>query len=40
MQKSKTYEEINGEGSWDNGMKEWEDFIDKRVSQVWEIGVE
>lgn len=36
----KTYEEINGEGSWDNGMKEWEDFIDKRVSQVWEIGVE
>jgi len=36
----KTYEEINGEGSWENGMKEWADFIEKRGSQVWEIGVE
>lgn len=36
----KTYEEINGEGSWDNAMKEWEDYTVGMISQVWEIGVE
>ncbi|PKP14024.1 MAG: hypothetical protein CVU08_02190 [Bacteroidetes bacterium HGW-Bacteroidetes-3] len=36
----KTYEEINGEGSWDNAMKEWTDYTVGMISQVWEIGVE
>ena len=36
----KTYEEINGEGSWDNAMKEWMDYTVGMISQVWEIGVE
>ena len=35
----KTYEEINGEGSWENAMDEWTEITEKINSQVWEIGV-
>lgn len=35
----KVYEEINGEGSWDNAMDEWEEFTETINSQVWRIGI-
>jgi len=35
----KTYEEINGEGSWENAMDEWQEFVASRTSQVWETGI-
>lgn len=35
----KEYEEINGEGSWDNAMDEWSEITVSIKSQVWEHGV-
>ena len=35
----KTYEEMNGDGSWDNAMDEWEDITEAIKSQVWETGI-
>ncbi len=35
----KEYEEINGEGSWDNAMDEWTEITDSIKSQVWEHDV-
>lgn len=35
----KQFEEINGEGSWDNAMKDWAEFTQGVVQQVWKIGV-
>jgi len=34
-----TYEEIYGEGSWENGLKDWEGSTESIKSQVWRIGV-
>ena len=31
----KYYEEINGEGSWDNAMDEWTEITESIKSQVW-----
>lgn len=36
----KFYEEINGEGSWENAMDEWTEISVSINSQVWEHGVE
>ena len=35
----KTFEDINGEGSWDNAMKDWAEFTQGMVSQVWDVSV-
>jgi hypothetical protein len=35
----KYYEEIYGEGSWANGLKDWENSVDSVSSQMWRIGV-
>jgi hypothetical protein len=35
----KTYEEINGEGSWQNAMDEWSEFTESINSHVWRIGL-
>ncbi|GGK59748.1 MULTISPECIES: hypothetical protein [Flavobacteriaceae] len=35
----KYYEEIYGEGSWTNALKDWDNSIDSINSQVWRIGV-
>ncbi|MEX1381803.1 MAG: hypothetical protein AB1Z17_00260, partial [Lutibacter sp.] len=35
----KYYEEIYGEGSWVNALKDWDNSIDSINSQVWRIGV-
>lgn len=35
----KYYEELYGEGSWANGLKDWENSVDSISSQMWRIGV-
>ena len=35
----KVYEEINGEGSWQNAMDEWTEITESINSHVWAIGV-
>lgn len=35
----KEYEEINGEGSWQNAMDEWEEFTESMTRQMWKIGI-
>lgn len=32
-----SYEAIHGEDSWQDGMKEWEDFMDGVVQEVWRL---
>lgn len=32
-----SYEALHGEGSWTDGMKEWEDFMDGVVQEVWHL---
>jgi len=36
----KYYEEVNGEGSWINAIKEWEAVTKSIKSEIWEIGVD
>jgi hypothetical protein len=36
----KYYEELNGEGSWENAMKEWQAVTESIKSEVWEISVD
>lgn len=33
------YEEINGEGSWNNAMDEWNEITESIVRQMWKIGI-
>ena len=35
----KEYEEINGEGSWENAMDEWEEITESITRQMWKIGI-
>lgn len=35
----KEYEEMNGEGTWQNAMDEWEEITESIVRQVWKIGI-
>jgi hypothetical protein len=35
----KEFEEINGEGSWDSALDEWEEFTVSVTSQLWKIGI-
>lgn len=35
----KVYEELNGEGSWQDAMEEWTEITESINSQVWEISV-
>jgi len=35
----KTYEEINGEGTWQNAMDEWNEITESIVRQMWKIGI-
>lgn len=35
----KYYEELYGEGSWANGLKDWDNSIKSITSQMWKIGV-
>lgn len=35
----KEYEEINGEGTWQNAMDEWSEITESIVSQVWRVGI-
>ena len=33
------YEEINGEGTWQNAMDEWNEITESIVRQMWKIGI-
>ena len=33
------YEEINGEGTWQNAMDEWTEITESIVRQMWKIGI-
>jgi len=35
----KSYEELYGEGSWENALKDWQEFTESIKSQLWRIGV-
>jgi len=34
-----TYEEINGKGTWQNAMDEWNEITESIVRQMWKIGI-
>ncbi|MDX1685017.1 MAG: hypothetical protein R3275_07260 [Saprospiraceae bacterium] len=34
---SKEYDKMYGEGSWDDAMEEWEEFVKSRSAVIWEI---